>query len=316
MVVTRSGPTNNEKLDIISLKRFDQAIPDEAAAIAHVEQAIWQGTPRCGHCGSEDVYRPSGKPPMSHRCRDCQKYFSIRIGTIMQDTNLPVLTWLKAIYFIHTNRKGISSIALSKLLGVTQRTAWFLGHRIRKAMTEDDLIVHGVVEIDETVVGGKMKNMHKADRPEDPMENKTHVIGFRDHFTGKVVAFPIDDVRTRTLRTAVTEHVAPGSILYTDSFPGYRPLSKLGFDHHFVNHKVGQFVNDLATTNGIESHWALLKRAFIGTFHWMSKKHLHRYVTESSSRHNAGKGNGFVTIGKVLSGMVGRRLTWKELVAA
>lgn len=304
--------TRKEKLDIISLRQFDKAIPDEDAAIAYAEKVFWGDTPRCGHCGSDNVHRVKSGKPMSHRCRDCQSYFSVRTGTLMAETNLPVLKWLKCIHLLHTHRKGISSIALSNLLETTQRTAWFLAHRIRAAMQRGDLIVRGVVETDETFVGGKMKGIHKSKRPDDPNSNKFPVIGFRDG-TGRVVAFPIDNTRTKTIEKAVLDNVAAGSIIYTDGLPSYKRLPRFGFDHYYVNHKVGQFVHDLATTNGIESFWALLKRGYIGTHHWMSKKHLFRYVEEFAGRHNSGKGNGLATICADLLRMKGKRLTWEAL---
>ena len=194
----QKGPTKKEELDIISLKQFDARIPDEEAAIAFVEECQWSGSPYCGHCGSENVYRVKNGKPMSHRCRSCKKYFSVRIGTVMQDTNVPIRTWLLAVYFIHSARKGISSVQLAKHLGVIQRTAWFLGHRIRKAMEEGDFLVAGVVEIDETYVGGKVKNMHKFKKPANPMGNKIPVMGFKDH-TGKVIAFPMSDTTAKTM---------------------------------------------------------------------------------------------------------------------
>ena len=313
-------PSNSGKLskkeqeDVISLKQFDARIPNEEAAIAFMEDCQWGDDPYCGHCASENVYRVKSAKPMSHRCRSCKKYFSVRTGTAVAETNLPVRTWLLAIYFVHSARKGISSIQLSKHLGVTQRTAWFLGHRIRKAMEQGDLLVSGVVEIDETYVGGKMKSMHKSQKPGNPMDNKIPVMGFKDH-TGKVIAFPMSDTTTKTMERYVLENVEPDSVVYTDGHPGYAGLKDFGFAHEWVNHSVGEFVRGMVTTNGIESFWALLKRGYIGTFHYMSPEHLHRYVSEFAYRYNAGKGNGFRTMKEVLGGMLGKRLTYKALTA-
>ena len=253
---------------------------------------------------------------MSHRCRVCRRYFSVRTGTIMAETNLPVRTWLLAIHLILTSRKGTSSLQLHKSLGVTYSTAWFLSHRIREAMKQeqDSFIVGDVVEVDETYIGGKEKNKHASKKTHSPMDNKFAVFGLKAH-DGTVIAFPISATDVRTLQKAVLDNVEPGATVYTDGHPAYAVLSQYGYDHSWVNHTVGQYVNGLATTNGIESFWALLKRGYIGTFHWMSWKHLHRYVTEFASRHNAGPGNGLRTIGGIVDTMVDKRLTYKALIA-
>ena len=158
--------TKKQLMDIISLKRFDEEIPDEAAALAFFEEERWGGTPYCGHCGSENVYRVKSGKPMSHRCRICKKYFSVRIGTPVEKSLLPIRTWLLAIHLVLTSRKGTSHLQLSKMLGVDYRTAWFLGHRIREAMVGDDSQMSGVVQVDETFIGGKSKSMHSSKKPE------------------------------------------------------------------------------------------------------------------------------------------------------
>ena len=308
--------TKKEQQDIIGIEKFYKEIPNEEAAIAFVEERVWGGIPWCPRCGNENVYRVENGRPMSHRCRDCRRYFSVRTGTVMAETNLPVRKWLLAIHLIHSSRKGISSIQLSKMLDVTQPTAWFLGHRIREAMTEGSVLMGEVVQIDETYIGGKERWKH-ADRKlhERWPEGRITVFGIKeDGIGGKVMAFPIRHPNTEMLEDAVMLNVNPGSTVYTDSHPAYRYLSTYGYNHEKVNHHIGQYVNGMATTNGIESFWALLKRGYVGVFHYMSWKHLHRYVNEFAARHNAGQGNGFRTIGEVLTRAVGRRLTYKRLI--
>ena len=307
------GLTNKQKNDVISLKEFSERIPDEAAAIAFVEEKIWGNNPRCPHCGMNNVYRVKSGKPMSHRCRPCKKYFSIRVGTVMEQSNLPLRIWVLAIHLMHTGRKGTSALQLHKMLGVCYETAWFLCHRIREAMKVGDTTVGGVVEVDETYIGGKVKNMHKFKKPANPMENKYAVVGLKDH-NGNVIAFPVANTDFWTLQNAVLDHVKPGDTVYTDGHPAYAVLKDYGYNHDFVNHSTGQYVNGLATTNGIESFWALLKRGYIDTFHWMSWKHLFRYVNEFAFRHNSGKGDGFETIGRVFVRMVGERLPYKKLI--
>ncbi len=309
--------TKKEQQDIISIDRFYREIPDEAAAVAFVENRLWGDTPYCPRCGRENVYRVESGRPMSHRCRDCNRYFSVRIGTVMEGTNLPLRKWLLAIHLMHTDRKGVSSVQLAKSLDIGQHAAWFLQHRIREAMEEGDLMMGEIIQVDEANIGGKERWKH-ADKKLHKRwpEGKIKVMGFKeDGPGGRVKAFPMWQADNKALEKAVLDNVKPGSTVYTDSHPAYRNLASHGFDHGTVNHGVGEYVNGKVTTNGIESFWALLKGAYRGTYHYISWKHLHRYVNECAARLNAGQGNGFKTIGKVLTGMRGKRLMYKDLIA-
>ena len=311
------GPTKKEEQDIISLHQFDARISDEAAAVAFAEEAIWQGDPRCGRCGNNNVYRVKNGRPMSHRCRDCKRHFSIRTGTVMAETNLPVRTWLLAIHLTLTARKGVSALQMHRHLGVTYPTAWFLDHRIREAMKQNKTpVMTGIIQIDETWIGGKAKNIHKSKKKKEGwtgMGNKFAVIGLRQD-DGTVIIFPVPNTYAETLQNAVLDNVKPGSTIWSDEAPAYKPLLGYGYIHEWVTHGSGEYVRDMVTNNGVESFWALLKRGYIGTFHYMSWKHLHRYCDEFAYRHNVGKGNGFETIGAVLRCMVGKRVTYQQLI--
>ena len=311
---SKCGPSSKKaERDIISLRQFENMIPDEETAVEFLEQRIWGDTPFCPRCGSDNTYRPKSGKPMPHRCRDCKKYFSVRVGTVMEKSLLDTRTWLLAIHIMHTSRKGTSALQLSKMLGVAYQTAWFLCHRIREGMASGDITMAGIVEVDEAYVGGKEKNKHANKKlHEHWMDGKVPVMGFKDH-TGQVIIFPVSHVDKATLEKAVLDHVAEGSTVYTDSASVYADLEGYGYNHEYVNHSVGEFVRDMVTTNGIESFWALLKRGYVGTFHYMSPKHLHRYCNEFAFRHNAGPGNGADTIGATLRCMPGKRLTWDAL---
>ena len=315
--ILRKDPAPERDDETISLREFYRKIPDEAAAIAFVEERRWAGHPICPHCDGDNVYRVASGKPMSHRCRDCG-YFSVRIGTIMEDTNLPIITWLEAIHIIHTDRKGVSSIQMGKMLGVTQRTAWFLNHRIREAMKQEDMMVAGVVQVDETLIGGLERNRHAWQKEQDRKAGRTHwdrkytVIAMRQD-NGAVVAYPVETGNFAQFFRAVLNNVAPGSMVYTDGSSAYQGLPQFGYGHEWVNHAVGQYVDGEVTVNGVESFWALLKRGYKGTFHYISWEHLHRYCNEFAYRLNAGLGNGFGIIGGVVDRMFGERLTWQRL---
>lgn len=319
--VVKKPKTKKEQQDIISLKKFNEVIPDEKAAIAYAEKMIWGETPFCGRCGADNVYRVESGKPMSHKCRDCNQYYSVRTGTVMADTNLPIRTWLLAIYFMHTARKGMSALQLQKMLGTNYETTWFLCHRIREAMKPDKTAFEAtVVEIDEAYLGSKKRWMHsyKKETIERWQDHKAVIFGIKDRETGRVMAFPICygmDADTDMLLDEVLTHVDPtsGTTVYTDGHPAYANLNDWGYDHDWVNHGVGEYVRGQVTTNGIESFWTLVKRGQHGVYHFMSWKHLHRYINEFAYRQSAGPGNGFKTIGEVLRRMRGRRLTYKRL---
>ena len=316
LLVAEKVPTNKEKKDIISTYQLMEQIPDEAAAIRHLEQLRWGQKLYCPHCGSLDAIRADWKTArMSHWCSDCRSFFSVRTGTVMSHSHLPLRKWIMAVHLIHTTRKGISAVQVSKQIGCTYKTAWFLMHRIREAMQHDDDWLSGVVEIDETYIGGLEKNKHKWKKAKSgsPYEGKTPVIGFKQR-DGKVIAFPIKHANSKIMEKAVFENVDPLSQVYTDGHGGYQGLTNAGYNHDWVSHSTGEYVKGKVHTNGIESFWALLKRGYIGTHHFMSWKHLHRYVNEFAYRYSEGPGNGFRTIAHTFDQMIGYRLTYKRLI--
>ncbi len=294
----------------ISVFEFLEKIRDEASATAFLEEKRWGGSPKCPRCGTCDIRYVPDEKPMPFHCPDCRRYFSVRTGTVMAHSRIPLRKWLYALYLFHTHRKGISARQLQKELGIGKKAAWFLGHRIRKAMEFRGPLLAGAVEIDETLIGGKEPNKHFDKRMNGPAR-KQPLLGFRERETGTVVAYPIDKVDTETLHWEIMMTVEPGSLLYTDGHAGYRDID--GYDHAWVNHSTKEYVRGDVHTNGIESFWANFKRAYMGTHHYMSHTHLHRYADECAFRLNSGPGNDFDTIGETVASMEGKGLLWKEL---
>jgi len=308
---------NKTMPETMSLYEFLKMFPDEQSATGLFEEHRWSGEPYCPHCGSVGNVSavPDGKP-MPYRCRDCRKHFSVRTGTVLAESKLPLHKWLLAIFMLHTARKGVSSVQMAKEIGVTQKTAWFLNHRIREAMKHRGGLFSGEIEVDEAYIGGKAENMHKAQRERRIQgrgaSGKQAVFGLFQR-EGPVRAFPIDGTERIHLQSAIVENTKRGSTIYSDSHRSY--LGMQGYKHLAVAHSVGEYVRGQAHTNGIESFWALLRRGYIGIYHQMSVQHLHRYVNEFSHRHNTARAGMLDSMTATIDGMAGRRLSYRELVA-
>lgn len=300
----------------ISLVEIIQMFPDEKTAEAWFIKTRWPVGVCCPECGSLNVQVRKSRKPQPYRCRDCRKDFSIKTGTLMEGSKISLQKWAIAFYLSSTNLKGVSSMKLHRDLGVTQKTAWFMMHRIRETWRDNGGHFSGPVEADESYFGGKRKNMPKSKR--EKMEGrgtagKAIVAGIKDRETNNIKAGVVESTDRETLQGFIRDNVKDGAVVYTDDHASYQDMD--GFDHEAVKHSVGEYVRKQAHTNGVESFWAMLKRAHGGTFHKMSHKHLERYVIEFAGRHNIRPLDTIEQMESIVSGMHGKRLRYDDLVA-
>ena len=311
-----SAPGKSHREGISLIKLFEM-FPDEESATAWFEQTRWpDGSRPCPRCDSERTHEVRNRKPMPFRCSDCRKYFSVRTGSVLEESRLPLRKWVIAIYLMATNLKGVSSMKLHRDLEITQKSAWFMTQRIREAWLDDTEQLHGPVEVDETYFGGERKNMHAWQRKQlkgRGTSGKAPVIGAKDRVTGRIRVQRIQDVNTENLEGFVSDAVKDGATVYTDEHVGYRNLGRR-YHHEAVRHSVKEYVDGQAHTNGIESFWSMLKRGYQGVYHKMSFEHLHRYAVEFAGRHNVRDLDTIEQMVATANLMVGKRLTYKGLI--
>ena len=306
------GKAHRDGLTVVELMDM---FPTEEAATTWFESIIWPNGRHCPKCGSECTRKASHKK-MPYWCTDCRSYFSVKTGTAMQSSKVPLRKWAIAIYLCLTSLKSVSSMKLQRDIGVSQPTAWFMLHRIREAWADDgEGPFDGPVEFDETYIGGKRKNKSNAERKgatgRGPVD-MTAVVGAKDRATNKVNAKVVTSTDAETLQGFVADNAEPDAVVYTDDAAAYEGIPN---PHETVKHSISEYVDGMAHTNGIESFWSMLKRAHKGTFHKISPKHLQRYVSEFAGKHNVRDSGTLAQMRDTVARLVGRNLLYRDLIA-
>ena len=306
---------------------------DEAAAFAHVEAMLWGDEPVCPHCGNctgnyplRGVFsKPSKKNPEGaerhglKKCSACRKQFTVRHNTIFAESHIPLYKWLQAIYLMTSSKKGISSHQLHRVLEITYKSAWFMSHRIREAMRNDNTVDFGsgggAVEVDETFIGHK----HKKAEGARGYAHKNAMLTLVDRTSGKSKSFVVENVKASTLLPILRENIAKEAIVYTDEAKQYSKVGAEFADHDFTTHSKGNYVRGNVHTNTIEGYFSIFKRGMKGVYQHCGKQHLHRYAAEFEFRYNNRIANGVNDLGRAnaaLMGIVGKRVLYRDSLGA
>lgn len=302
--------------DFNSILDLIKAFPDEETCIKHLEELRWNGNPISPFDPYSKVYICKGN---KYKCKNTGKYFNVKTGTMFDNTKVPLQKWFLPVWLITSHKKGISSVQVSKDVGITQKTAWFMLQRIRNVfgVQADTEPMDKVVEVDETFIGGDKKNMHRNKRTKGTgMIHKTPILGMIER-GGKVRAKKINKADGKTIKPILKRELSKDAILLTDGFGGYAGLGKHFKAHLTVNHVGGEYVrNGNIHTNTIEGFWSLFKRSIIGVYHYASPKHLQKYVDAMAFRYNSRTFEEGERFNVVLGNLDNTRLTYNTLINA
>ena len=296
----------------VNLITLSACFSDEEKAVETIESIRWPNGVVCPHCGHDKAYHLKKNPDTMTRtsrkvwkCASCRKQFSVRVGTIFEDSHIALSKWLAAFYLMCSSKKGISAKQLERSIGVTYKTAWFLAHRIRHAMSKSPLAekLKGIVEVDETYIGGKGHGKRGRGAVK-----KTPVVSLiqRD---GMARSFRVDNVKGSTLKGLIRDEVEGDAHIMTDAFPSYRGLEKEFASHGVVDHDK-EYVRGIIHTNFAESYFSLLKRGIVGSFHHISRQHMDLYLNEFDFRWNTRKLDDGKRLMMALRNSIGKRLTY------
>lgn len=302
--------------DQINLATLAKHFSDEDAARELLERMRWPNGPVCPRCKSTVAYRLTprveSKRPVRKgvlKCKGCRKQFTVTVGTIFENSHIPLSKWLLAIHLLCSSKKGMSAHQLMRMLNLkSYKSAWFMAHRIRYAMAQEPIQLEGVVEVDETYVGGKAKNMHKSQRG---TVDKAPVVTLVER-NGRVKSVFMEEVTGKNMKVALQDCIVPAAQVMTDESPLYSFAQDDFAGHESVNHKAGEYVRGDAHVNTSESVHVLLKRGIIGTYHHVSKFHLHRYLSEFDFRFNNRKVKDGERTLEAVKGFEGKRLMYRD----
>ncbi|MDP1677671.1 MAG: IS1595 family transposase [Bacteroidota bacterium] len=309
--------TKKEK--ILTLKGLSKDYGREDEARELLESLRWAGEVCCPRCGSLEIVKVEANPEKKirkglYRCKDCRKnktsnQFTVTVGTIFEDSHIPLSQWLQAITLLCSSKKGFSAHQLHRQLGITYKTAWFMAHRIRYAMGTSVFTgkMKGIVEADETYVGGHSRKMGR----QTGWENKTPVVSLVQR-KGEVRSFVVSNVTAKNLKEVLTNNVHKSANLMTDELHAYQAIGENFWSHNIVTHSKGEYVRGGIYTNTVEGFFSILKRGINGVYHHVSKEHLHRYLAEFDFRYNNRKIEDNERTLKALAGFEGKRLKYAD----